>query len=398
MAVRANLGLTVRENDREIVMSSGVFGALLTVLFGSVFVYLGAIGKIQGVGRWVFMGGGGLTVVLGLVGAFYRFHLTLDLFARRYFRRKGFWPNVRTTEGSFDDIEHVRLTRETRRSSGKSRQEYDAWVIYLPFRGEDSPVTVAEYHDEAEAYRHWESLARKLRLPAADFTDAAAQRIRQWDELDKPVARRPLRQNAIGFSGDPGPRPHDSGIDVLEAPLGRTILLPAYGFNAGVAFLIVFGLFFGGFAAFAFWAAISGGRVQPGSRTALFIIPPIFMLVGFGIVFIGLMAMRMREFAREEGGSIAFGMRFFGREWGLKTIAKNEIEELDIRAARVRSSGRSARLRVASVSVPLPTKQSEPKTQVFVRADRAVVRIGEGLSPAAQTWLRDTLLAWISRG
>lgn len=396
MAVRANLGLKVREDEREIVMSSGVLGAIITALFGSAFVYIGAIGKIPSPGKWIFMGVGGLFAVLGLVGAFYRFHLTLDLFARRYTLRKGFWPNVRATQGSFDDIEHVRLTREVRRSSGKSQHEYDAWVIYLPFPG-DEPVTLAEYRDEAEAYRRWEALARKLRRPAADFTDAAATRVRNYDELDQPVARRPLRESRSGFSSDPGPPPRESNIQLLDEPLGRTILLPPSGFNIGVAFLVVFGLFFGGFAAFAFFAAISGGKVT-GSRTPLYIIPPIFMLIGSGIVFVGLMASRMREFAREEGGSLAFGVRFVGREWGVKHLAKNEIEALDIRAARISSArGGGARIRVGGVSMSLPSKSSQPGTEVFVRADRAVVRMGDRLPPAAQQWLCDTLLAWLAR-
>lgn len=390
----------IRENESEIYLAHRPLAGVFIAVFGGVFAVIGRFVP-DTTGSWIVTGAGLLFVALGIVGAFWRYELRLDLNARRYLRRKGFWPSPRETRGALEEIEGVVVVREERRSSSKrGSRTYIVWVVKLPFRGEAKPVSVYEDRDEAEAYRRAESLAKKLRAPLMDRTQMP-ERVTPWEKLDESVADRVASQSkGWGFSSaSVNEPPAGSRIQYDHTPSRRTILLPAPGVSFVTVLLVLFGLAFAGVGGFALWAKASGGvAIKESSEGAGWIVGSIFLLTGLGIVLLGVLVTGMRELVREEGGGLVFASLAMGREWAAKRMAKREIEQIEMRYATEATSRSRVRIRIGGASVPVGNAPAAPKQEIVVRSDAHVARLGKNLSEEEKQWLHDALTAMAAGG
>jgi hypothetical protein len=366
---------------------------VIFALLGGVFAGIGYWGIPDGIGKWIFTGVGLLFVFIGISAMFWRHELCFDLNARRYTRRKGFWPTPALTEGGLEELEGVALVREERHSKNHS---YLVWVVQLPFRGEQKPVSVAEERDEAKGYRRAESLAKRLRLPLLDRTEVP-ERVTPWDKLDETVAdRAAARSKGWSFAASLSAPPPGSRIQFDETPSRRAILLPPPGLNFPSVFLVLFGLAFTAFAGFFLYAKLDGMPIRENPEGAAWIIAPLFLLIGLAITLGGVAAGAGRDMVREEGDTLAVGWRVLGREWLPKKFAKREIEQIEVRVAAEPASRSRGRLRIGGASISLGHSTHTPGQEVLVRSDRAVARLGKNLSDEERQWLRDALTAMAS--
>jgi len=383
----------VRETESEVYFAHHPVSGVVFAVIGGVSAGMALTLIADGVGKWVFTGAGLLFVAIGMGGALWRYELRLDVNARRYTRRKGFWPSPKVEESSFEDLEGVALVQEERQSKNHT---YMVWVVQLPFRGEEKPVDVFESRDEVEGYARAESLAKKLRLPLLNRTEAP-ERVTPWEKLDETVAERVAAQSK-GWSvpASMGAPPLGSRIQYDETPGRRSILLPSGGLQFISIFLGLFGLVFGGFGAFFLWAFVSGMPVQENPEGAGMVIAPLFLLIGLGIAGAGAATATGRSVVREDGDTLAIGWHALGRDWTAKRFAKREIEQIELRFAAEPSSRGGGRLRVGGAAISLGGSAKSPGQEVLVRSDRAVARLGKNLNEEEQQWLRDALVAMVS--
>lgn len=389
----------VKEGDREILLAHRPMGGWVFFGIGAGIFHLAYSGVIdERTARWWFGGAGAFFAVIGLLGAFWRYELSLDLVTRTYQRRKGFWPRAALKRGPLDDLEGVVLTMEIRRSSStKGGPHYSpVWVLGLAFAGERKPVSIMEFYREAKAYQRLEALAEKLRVPAIDRTGEQERRI-AWDALDRSLQEELRRGTArweAGAGGGIPPLPPGSTIEVLPGPSGRTILLPAPGFSWGMMFFFLFGSAFVGLGGTAHWAKATGLQMTESPQGSAWVLGPLFILVGLALLLLAAAASRGRMMIREDPSGLAFGYQVFGRPVRLRRLPKGEIEEIRLRP--VAAGGRDATLRVGPVSVRWPRQKTQQRTELFVRSDREVVRLGKELRPEEQEWLRRTLLSLLA--
>jgi len=388
----------VRETEGEIAFAHPPAAGVVFAVIGGVFAAIGYFAIDDSVGAWVFTGVGLLFVAIGIGGAFWRHELRLDLNARRYSRLKGFWPSPKLREGGLEEIEGVALQTEERRSKDHT---YTVWVVKLPFRGEEEPVSVHEARDEMGGYARAESLAKKLRVPLLDRTEMP-ERVTPWEKLDETVADRVAAQSkGWGVPSSVGaPPPASFGgsrIFYDQTPSRRVILLPAMGMNALSIFLGLFGLAFAAGGGFFLYAMLSGMPVNESPEGAGWVIAPVFILIGLGTVTFGYAAAAARGVVREDGDTLAIGMRVLGRDWGMKRFVKREIEQVELRIA-AEPARRSGRLRVGGASIAMGSSPSTPGQEVLVRSDRAVARLGKNLTDEERQWLRDALTSMASGG
>lgn len=387
----------VRETESEIYFAHRPLGGVVFAVIGGVFAAIGLMLIPDGVGKWVFAGVGLVFVAIGIGGAFWRYELRLDLNARRYSRVKGFWPSPKLDEGPLDEIEGVVLVQEERTSSSKhGSHTYIVWVVKLPFRGEEKPVSVFESRDEAEGYGRAESLAKKLRVPLLDRTEMP-ERVTPWDKLDETVAQRVAAQSK-GWSvpSSVSAPPLGSRIQYDETPSRRSILLPPLGMNFVSVFLGLFGLVFAGAGGFFLWAKMSGVPIKENPEGATWYIAPIFILIGMGVAVIGVAVAAGRSIVREESDILAIGVRVLGRDWAAKRFVKREIEQIEVRVATEPTSRSRGRLRLGGASISLGHSTRTPGQEVLVRSDQAVARLGKNLSDEERQWLRDALTSLAS--
>lgn len=383
----------IRETESEVNFAHQPLSGVVFALFGGVFAAIGYWGISDGIGKWVFTGVGLLFVFIGIAAMFWRHELRFDLHARRYTRRKGFWPAPALSEGGLEEIEGVVLVQEERQAKNHT---YLVWVVKLPFRGEEKPVSVAEERDEAKGYRRAESLAKRLRVALLDRT-AMPERVTPWDKLDETVADRTAAESkGWSFAARLSAPPPGSRIQFDETPSRRAILLPPAGLNFLAVFLGLFGLAFATFGGFFLYAKVSGLPLRENPEGAAWVIAPVFLVIGLGTVLIGVATASGRALVREEGDTLTFGWRALGREWLPKKFAKREIEQIEVRVAAEAASRSRGRLRMGGASISLGRSTRTPGQEVLVRSDRAAVRLGKNLSDEERQWLRDALTALAS--
>ena len=352
-----------------------------------------AFALIPGAVRFLFGLGLGFFAAICLVFAFWRDQLEIDLAGRQWRRRYGFAGSVEETRGSLDEIPEVALDVK-RTSSGED--DSPSWSVAIKAPRWKSAVVLEAHAQEEAGYRALEKWATRLRRDAVDRSGAVEART-AWDALNGSMRDR-LRADvpasgdfaeralAVAF-GTPGrtlsPTPPPESRLSVTRENGRTrIALPASGWNAGATFMSLFGLAFAGFGTVALLVglhvvtgvrvngAMPDGPVWGFSAIALF-----FAMIGYGIILGMLMGSRAREVITDERERITVATTLGGFTWGEKRLAKQDIEAVDLSASPRSGTGKDA-----------------GPSDVRIRTDAVVVRLGRDLPEADQRWLRDTLV------
>ena len=360
----------VRENDREMYFAHRPFMGWIFLVIGAgtvVFVWQATTGS-DVIVRWVMSAGGAFFGLIGLVAAFWRYELRLELLTRMYSGRKGFLPNPKPLRGTLDEMEGVILTARTDRSDNSTMT---VWTVSFGFRTWEKPVKVLESQSETAARRKFEHFAKKFRVEAVDRTGATETRT-AWTELDRPLAAQQSSPSPIP------PLPRDSRIDFRDTPGRRTITLPEPGIAAAGIFLILFGLPFFGMGGTALYLVLSGHRVT-GSVAAPYVLGPLFMAVGLLIMFVGVSGIWGRQTIEEDGGTIRIGLLLFGRTLRGRRLAKRSIEAVEIR--------------------PVPGRQGKAQRELAIRSDVKIVTISEqGMTGQELEWLRSAVRSMAANG
>src|SRR5215813_8978456 len=106
-----------RESTAECYFANQRAGGAAVVLVGLVIMGLMARSP-QHTPRFIYALVA-LFPLLGTLAVWWRDDLWLDLVSRRYTRRRGFWPSIRVTRGSLDELDAVILAQTVYQSTNK---------------------------------------------------------------------------------------------------------------------------------------------------------------------------------------------------------------------------------------------------------------------------------------
>lgn len=364
----------IRDDDRQIRFANPWKWGPVISLVGLLIWYLAPLKSMTGFAYWLVVGAVAFTVIVGVLAFLSRDELLLDLTARVYTRRRGYWPGVKKQTGSFRDFRGLLLSMELR--SNPRGGQYPTWVITLQSAGAQVDVTLVEFRNEGQAYRKVEAWSKKLGLPAFDNTGGREQPLQ-----GKTIALQPPAE--LQRASIPS-RPPGSRLLFLGTAPTRTIVLPRLGLSLGVLILALF-------PAITLWMGIAG------YDEALHHVPPRSTGFAVGVICFGILmvlglcfSMFGRTTVQEQGERILVGTRAFGWNYNVKTFAKRDIEDVEIKATPL-SSG--APVFTLSGMRILRSRRPSPRAELFMHSRDQVVRIGQELSPQDLEWLRLALLS-----
>jgi len=368
--------LLVRDDDRQIRFANPWKWGLVIILVGLLIWFLVPLNPGQGFKYWLVVGGVAFTVFVGVVAFLSRDELVLDVVSRTYILRRGYWPAVKEQTRSLNDFRALLLGAELRRNPRGG--QYPTWVITLKSAGVQADIALVELRSESQAYGKIESWSSKLGLPA--FENVAG---REQPLEFKPVA--PQQAAELGAVQIPRLPPGSRLAFVGIAPT-RMIVLPRFGLGMGVLILAIF-------PAITLWMGIAG------YNEALHHVPPRSTSFATGVICFGILMVVALSFAifgrttvREQDDRILIGNRAFGWNYNVKSVAKRDIEEVEIKPTPL-SSG--APVFMLSGMRVLRPKQPRPRAELFVRSPNQAMRIGQELSPQDLQWLRQALLSLV---
>ncbi len=358
--------LVRHESDSELRLAHSYVSGWIFVLIGAAITWAGLRFVEDGFGQWLMSGMGILFGLIGLGGALWRYELTLDLMARCYRGRRGFWPSPRSLQGSLKELAGVVLTRQWRRSSSSegTSSEHAVWVVSLEFEGWEEPVSLFETSSEKKGYGKLEHLSRRLQVDAVDRTGGEETR-RDWNALDRPATAPSSERARVEVVPA---LPAGSRIEWTPSETGSSMaVLPELGFNVGTVFLLLFGIPFAGFGVMALLAVSKAIDVKfEGSESSAWVVGSVFVVIGLGFcagAFFGSVA---REIVRRQAGDLVVSLKAFGREYRLRRVPCTEIEAIEIK----------------------PSNRARSKSnQLVIRSDRRVIRMGGELTTDEQRWL-----------
>lgn len=381
----ADVALRVDEPTRIVFAHAPSSAAWFTLIsIGFTWACWKFVPAEEGVIRWVFVGFCLLFVAAGVFGIFWRHELDIDLEGRRVRVRRGFWPAPKVSNRSLDEADGIWLRMDYRSSGSKSKRKVPWWFVSLKFPGEKKGTRIHVTRDETEGYAKWEHYAERLRLDAVDATGDEPQR-KSWEALDEKLV-------SPGSDNQPVRAPTPPAGTVIKTRSNRgwkEVLLPAAGFNGGLVFLVIFG---GAFAAFGITAlAVVLGIIDmevQGSMVAMAIVPPVFVLVGLGVIWLGIVGSYRETIVGVAGGELFMEGLAFGKRSGRRSIPLADIESVSV-AGDVRSRHRTG-VNVDIGGVRLGRKKyREREDEIVVRADQKILRFGGSLPEADRVWLAD---------
>lgn len=367
----------VRDDTRAISLASPHLGGLGIFTVGVAMAYV--------VHRFADPGGGrtfGIAIALffaalGLIGWLWRDRIELDLATRRWKRTSGFFLAPSSTDGPISTLSGISIELDWETvGSRRNRRKVAEWEVGLVFAPGDRPLTFVETRDETEAYRIGEDMAARLGLDLLDRTrgrDARTPPAR----VNMPLAASVDRTEPVAARAE---LPPGSRVSISGEAGRRMIHIAPPGFGAGTAMLLLVGLVFAGIG-LSVLLIVTGLLAVPfsGSAAAGGAVGAGFLAVGGFLAWAASAGAWRAHWVREDADRLVFGSAVFGSQKQDASIPKRAIEAVDIvessESRRASSRGRHAR------------------SQVRVRSDEEIVRLGSDLPAGEQAWLRETLTA-----
>ena len=363
----------LKDNNSILHFKQNHVGGWVIVILGIGLCYLPQIKPIDE-NVWIIYCMGGFFILVGLLAAFYRLEIRLNLRQRRYEVIKGFWPNPEKYRGTFEHIEGLWFKKQWHTSSGKNKSKYLVWQTCLKFNFDKKPICLHESRDESEALAYFEKRAKQLKIKTFDHTGDTPKE-RSWEELDAPVSEQlpNVDYQAVDISSPP------QGLIFKKEPHAATYLLPKPGVNSTSFVGCLFGLPF--FLMGIFATIISMGLHEKigwsinvsGSMSAAFILGIIFALIGGFIIKFSIdYAFTTYQFSFNKN-EFLYTTFTYGHLKEEKRYPFSQIEEFDLRESTERQT--RSRYRIAGAEIS-KFKKSD-KQELFIRTNTEVIKVRE---------------------
>lgn len=364
-------------------------------LMGLALLLFAASGPSGEGDLWLVWAMGAVSLAVGGGLALYRSELSLDLQGRRIRFRKGMPWSSKRGETPLDELREIRLRQEWEtRGSGKNRRRVCTWEIHLDFPEPLGRVKVFDGTDEGRAFEEGEALAERIGRPLVDLTSEDPRRI-EADELDLPLGDRLAAAADADAVPEWAPPRSESGIVVQVEAGRRLVTLPARSFGCGFAFMVLFSLAFVGMGSAAVLAAF-GYVDSDDSPLTLTIVGGLFVATGLFVLGTSVVRARTREWIRDEGNRVVIGRSTFGVQHGVRSLSKRSIEDVGLVGSSAASGAGGGSVRIGNVSVTTG-RNAGSATEVRVRSDEEVARLGGTLSGEDREWLCSALVAMVAR-
>jgi hypothetical protein len=383
----ADVNLKVDQQDRLLFAHSPMRALVFAVIAGGFawasWHYSGDAGAF----RYAFTGFAMLFVVIGVLGVFWRLELDIDLSTRSVRLRRGFWPATKSTHRSLDEAEGVVLRMEYRSSGSKgNKRKVPWWFVGIQFPEEEKATRIFATTKEVDAYEKWEYFAKRLKLDAINATEPAAVERKGYRELDAKLSSQSPTENAERPRRDPTP-PQGSGLEVRFDGHQKEIVIPAVGFSGGLVFLFLFGATFAAMGTLPLLAQFGILDIEvSGSDAVLAIVPPIFILAGLGIIWLGIKGSYSTMHISVRSGELVTEIMAFGRRSGHKSVVLANVESVGISGDVQSRRRKTGHIKIGGVAFGNRGYQ-ERKKEIVVRADGGILRFGRSLNDAARIWL-----------
>ena len=384
----ADVKLKIDEQHR-LYFAHTPMAALVFAIVASGFAWvIWRFANDDGVVRYLMTGFALIFVLVGVLGVFWRNELDIDLIGRHVKRRRGFWPSPKSNNTRLDAADGVRLDMEYRSSGSRNnKRKVPWWFVSIKFAGDEKGTRLFATRNEVDGYAKWEHFAKRLRLDTIDATDSGAVERKHWNDLDKNVSE----QEEGDFEGplrDPNP-PLKSGLQLVQSEGRREIRIVAPGFNGGLVFLIIFGGIFVALGSFTGLSALGVIDVPvSGSKTALVVIPPIFIILGLGIIWLGVKGSYSTQVIAVKNGELFTETLAFGRRSGRTAVPLAKIESVGIGGDVSSKRRRSNRVKIGGVALG-NSRYRKREDEVVVRSDGQILRFGRSLDDSARIWLEN---------
>ncbi len=361
----------LKDNNATIHLRQNHWGGWVIIILGIGLCYLPQIKPIDE-GVWIVYCVDGIFIFAGLLGAFYRLEVRLNIRQRSYQVIKGFWPNPKKFSGTFEHIEGLWFKKEWQTSGGKNKSKYLVWQTCLKFDFDKNPICLHESRDESEARAYFEKRAKQLKITTFDHTGDTPKE-RNWNELDVPVSEQlsGIQYQAVDISNPP------QGLVFKKESNAASYLLPEPGFNGTSLVGCLFGLPF--FLMGVFATMISMGLHEKlgwsinvsGSMSAAFIMGIIFAIIGGVIIKISIdYAFTKYQFSYYKN-EFLYATFTYGHLKKEKRCPFSQIEEFDLRESTERQ--RRSRYRIAGAEIS-KFKKSD-KQELFIRTNTEVIKV-----------------------
>jgi hypothetical protein len=361
----------LKDIDSIIHLRQNHLGGWVIAIFGIAICYLPQIKPI-GEDVWILYCVGGFFIFTGILAAFYRLEVRLDLLQRKYKVTKGFWPSPKKYSGTFENLEGLWFKKQWRTSGGKNKSKYLVWQTCLKLNFDKAPICLYETRDESEARAYFEKRAKQLRIKTFDHTGNTIKE-RNWNKLDTPVSELlpGIQYQAVDMSNPP------QELIFKKNPNAFSYLLPEPGFNSTSLVGFLFGLPFFLMGIFATMISLGlheklGWSVNvSGSMSAAFILGIIFIVVGGIIIKFSIdYAFTKYQFSYYPN-EFSYTTFTYGHLKEEKRCLFSQIEEFDIRESTERQ--RRNRYRIAGAEIS-NFKKSD-KQELFIRTHTEVIKV-----------------------
>jgi hypothetical protein len=188
--------------------------------------------------------------------------------------------------------------------------------------------------------------------------------------------------------------PENCRIRWTDTPGSSSIVLPALGFTSGTLFLLLAGIS----CSFVGLAPIVIVTSRPtlgfhGATSPAWIIGCAFLLLGLLMAVGSIIGSCAREVVREDEHFLEFHLTLLKIRYRVRRMPKTTIEEISVQSSR-RGQGR---VQLRATTSRAREARGARETEILVRSRTTAVRLGDGLEPSDQRWLRDALAGLAGR-
>ena len=187
----------------------------------------------------------------------------------------------------------------------------------------------------------------------------------------------------------PSTPPAGSTIQLGSYRGRKEALLPALGLNKGLVFLALFGGVFVAMGSLVLLGSLCIIDVDvQGSRVALAVVPPVFVLAGLGVIWLGIRGSYTATAIGAGNGELYMDNLVFGRRSRRRAVRIDEIEAVGV-AGDVRSRHRQGGFIEVGGMLFGKRKYRERENEVVVRSDTRILRFGRSVTDTDRAWLAD---------
>lgn len=375
-----------RDNHKELVYKNKYYLGFFFMLIGGGTAYF-VSQQSSSKDIWVAYVVGGVFGLFGLLATLYRSYGKFDFITRQYNYVHGWVFNLKRYQGSFDQIEHLRLKIRWKSNSNNNSSKIPYWEISIKFLNSEDEIQLFESGSEQKALNWLEDKAKRFQVKVIDATDPENLKEKNWEQLDEPVLTH-QEVEAVDFNQTP------EDIKIQQASNGMAFWIKPRGFKRGDLPLVIFMLPFFGFGTFML-LLVTGALEYFGYHIPMkgeplvgYILGGVFVTLSVTIWGFYIYSAQNKKRFAIVGPELWYTVFLGDRKMQEKKIPIQSIEELKNRASTETKTRNS--VRIMGIRINNKYKQSH-QSELYIKSDEEIIVL-RGLKAESSEYLAKALL------